>query len=477
VPLDLRDAYRLLHEGSLALAQIEANGMVIDLGRLRTTIEKVGDRIKALTMRLQADEVYARWRLMFAEPNIGSRTQLGKVLFSPVEDGGMGYTVGSVTRTGRAQVDEATLATINLPFVRTYLEIEKLKRLKNTYLGGVLHHVSPDGFLRPSFNLHTVQTYRSSSDRPNFQNIPVRDPVIGKLIRRCFIARPGHQIVEIDYGALEFRIAACFWRDRGMVDYASDPAKDIHRDMAMRVYLLAKEQVTKDIRFHVKGNFVFATLYGSYYVNTSRNLWNVISDANLRIDAGHSEVPEGRSLYDHLADHGITTLGRCNPRETPEDDTFEAHIKEVEEWFHAEFPEWSERAKKWQEKYQTRGWFPMPTGFRASGIYTRNQIMNSPIQGSAFHVLLWSLIRLQRWLKKEKMRSVIVGQIHDSIVADVHPEELDTYLATARRISTEDVRAAWPWIVVPLDIEVEAAPVGGSWFDKKKLDMPRQDGT
>ena len=114
-------------------------------------------------------------------------------------------------------------------------------------------------------------------------------------------------------------------------------------------------------------------------------------------------------------------------------------------------------------------YFDTLTGFRIEGLYKRNEVINYPVQGSAFHWLLWSLIRIQKLLKKYKMKSLLVGQIHDSIVGDVHKKELRDYLDIVKQVMTIDVRKHWEWIIVPLRIEAEVAPVGGSWFDKKEV--------
>lgn len=438
-----KDAYKLIHAGTLALAQIEHDGMRIDVERMDRTIEDTDGRIKELTEELKKDEIWKTWRKLYGQKaNLGSRVQLGKVLFEELE-----YRPNSKTKTGRPQVDEAGLRAIDLEFVDKYLEIEKLKKLQSTYLKGIRREVV-DGFLHPSFNLHLTKTYRSSSDSPNFQNIPIRDKEIGKLIRSCFIPRDGHVLVEADFSQLEWKIAACFWKDKNMVAYASDPSLDIHRDMAAECYVMSKRGVTKDARFYAKNQFVFPTLYGSYYVNTARNLWDAIKEGELKtID----DVP----LKRHLKGKGI------------DQDNFEDHIKRVERLFNDKFPTWSKRKDRWLKKYQETGGFDLMTGFRIEGIYTRNQIMNTPIQGPAFHVLLWSLIKMVRWLKKKKMKSLIIGQIHDSIVADVHESELDYFLVKIRKVMTEDVRKAWPWIITPLEIEVEVAEE--NWFDKKAI--------
>ncbi len=256
-------------------------------------------------------------------------------------------------------------------------------------------------------------------------------------------------------------IKNCHWRDEGMVRYASDPAADVHRDMAAACYLLDKDQVTKDVRFFAKNQFVFPQLYGSDYINCTRNLWSVIGTAGLK-------RADGVDLGSHLASKGIKTMGRCVRDKKPAAGTFERHVQRVERRFNEMFPQWAERKESWTRRYREWGWFPLMTGFRCSGVFSRNQLFNYPIQGPAFHVLLWSLIRLHRWLKRRRMRSRIVGQIHDSIVADVHRDELDEYLAEARRTMALDIRKEWPWIIVPLGVECEVGE--RNWFDKRKVE-------
>ena len=123
--------------------------------------------------------------------------------------------------------------------------------------------------------------------------------------------------------------------------------------------------------------------------------------------------------------------------------------------------------RRWWDEYCSKGYVHTLTGFLSQGVYRRNQVLNTAIQGSAFHCLLWSLVRLQRWLNKWKMKTKIVGQIHDSIVADVHPDEFDDYLAAVKQIITVDLRRHWDWIIVPMEIEAEASEVGGTWYEKR----------
>ena len=109
------------------------------------------------------------------------------------------------------------------------------------------------------------------------------------------------------------------------------------------------------------------------------------------------------------------------------------------------------------------------TGFVCQGVMSRNDTYNWPIQGPAFHLLLWSLIRMVKWTVKQKMRSLVVGTIHDSIEADVHKGELDEFVAKIVKVMTVDVRRHWPWVVVPLGVEVEVSET--NWFEKQRVGL------
>lgn len=447
---ETRDAYELFHMGARALAECEAVGMRIDVPRLKATIGEVAGKIREMDADLRRDEFWNAWRRRYgSSANMGSRMQLATVLYAFLGHGPKERSDVS----GRAKMDEDTLTGLSaeVPFLATYLRLEKYKKLRSTYLEGILRETDSDGFLHPSFNLHLVKSHRSSSDTPNFQNIPTRDKELGGYVRRCFIPRPGHVLVMRDYGAQEFKVAACFWRDDAMVRYASDPSLDIHRDMAAECYRLPADAVPSMCRFFAKNQFVFPQLYGSWWKACARNLWSAIDKAGLK-------TVDGIGLKEHLADCGISGFAE-----------YERHVEEVEDRFHGRFPTWAERKERWWARYEKKGWFRLLTGFVCSGVYTRNQAYNIPIQGPAFHCLLWSLIRVVGWVKKSRMRSVVPGQIHDELFGDVHRDELDDYVAKTTEVMEEKVREAWPWIVVPLSAELAVAEE--TWFDKKVVEV------
>lgn len=446
------EAFRLMMEGSQAFTDIEERGMKIDVEYLDKTIKETGEQIKQIEDELKQQDEYKIWRKRFGvNADLGKREQLAKILFEDLGYEAKAFSDKSKDDDGnyKAKTDEDAFAHINLPFLEKWTWLQKLEKCHTTYLVGIRRQTE-DGFLHPFFNLHTVRTYRSSSDSPNFQNQPTRDPRTAKLIRSAFVPRDGYVLIEIDYGALEFRGAACFWKDKSMIAYASDNTLDIHRDMAAECYLLDRDNVTKPARSFAKNQFVFPILYGSYFKNVAPHLWEMIGRGNLETKAG---VP----LYEHLASKGIDNL-----------EDYTLHIKDVERSFNERFSHWSNEKTKWWDLYLKRGWFPLMTGFICKGIYKFNNLMNTPIQGPCFHLLLWSLIQLNDWMKKHKTKSMIIGQIHDSIFLDVHKSEIQDVINQAERIMTIDVRKHWDWVITPLSIEVECSSL--NWFEKKPLE-------
>lgn len=458
-----QEGYDLLHQGAIAMAKMEYDGICIDVPYLEKAMERTQRRIARITSAMEDDEVMKAWRKAYGKSiNFDAREQLADVLYSK-----LGYAPTRTTKGGKASVDEEALSDLGCPFVDDYLEVMKLKKAIGTNLKGLLKEVVA-GKLHAFFNLHTTITYRGSSDSINFQNQPLHDPDVGELVRRAFIARPGRQLVEIDISGAEVRTGACYHHDPVMVDYILDKSKDMHRDMAMQIFSLPLKEITKLIRFHVKGKFVFAQFYGDFYISCARSLWkHAVNDPECK-------TTSGITLKDHLAGLGVRELGELDTKIDPPKGTFERVLRDVEKDFWGRrFKVYASWKRKWYEDYQKKGWFSTLTGFACRGYMRRNEAVNYPIQGSAFHCILWAVIELvNKELEKRGMKSLVVGQIHDSIVADVVPSEMADFLALCHKIIVVDLRKHWPWLVVPIEVEAEAAPVGGSWADKVKVELP-----
>ena len=445
---NMKAAYQLLHDGALVLAEIERTGIRIDCTYCERQGHALDRRIARLTERMMEDPDVKEWRrLEGVKFNLDSPVQLSRYLFNH-----KGLESVKETAKGNASVDDEALGRLDVPFIKTLLAIRKLKKAKGTYLEGILSGVSEDGLLHPFFNLHTVATFRSSSQNPNFQNIPIRDPDVAKLVRRAFIPRPGHQLGGVDFAAIEVKISLAYHQDPVMLEYINNPAKDMHRDMAMECYLLEQGYVNKQIRYCAKNKFVFPQFYGDWYKSCAKSLWDAIPAMKLA-------RTDGMALKEHLREQGIRSYQE-----------FENHIHKVEDRFWNDrfrvYQRWKDR---WLKQYERTGKIHMLTGFTCSGVMQKNQVINYCVQGVAFHCLLWSLIRLHGWMKEQGLRSRIVGQIHDEITMDNHAEEMEIVLKQARQIMCEDIRKEWKWIVTPLEIEAEFAPVDRSWYEKASV--------
>jgi len=452
-----KEAYSLLHRGTLALAEIQHNGIRIDTQYLDRAEQATTDRIKELNRRIKEDEIYTIWKKSYGSKlNLDSRPQLGDVLFNK-----MGLESKKKTKTGRYSTDVEVLENLDIPFTRAYLDIAKLKKLKNTYIRGIKREVVDD-FLHPSFNLHLVWTGRSSADSPNFQNIPIRNPLISKIIRRAFIPREDHILVEIDYSQLEVRIACAYHQDPVMIKYLEEDY-DLHREMGGQCFCLPTEEVPSDLRRAAKGAFVFAEFYGDWYPHVARGLWDEVARLGCK-------TKDGTPIHIHLHRKGIHELGDCSPDKDPRPNTFENHIKKIEDKFWNErFPVYNQWRDTWYKEYQKKGWFVTKVGYLIQGVYKRNKVINAPVQSAAFHCLLQSLIWLVQWLKENKMRSLVTGQIHDSIQLDIHKDELNDVLRAAKHIMTDRLREHWKWINVPLDIEIKGSDK--NWYSIEPISI------
>jgi len=456
----------LFHKGAIALSQVEANGLMVDKSYLEKAIIRVTKKIKRLEEELLDHKIYKKvWKKKFRnKAKLGSRSQLGTIFFDE-----LGYERNKIT-TAKEKNGERAFEGIDESFLTTYFDCERLKKALSTNLKGIQREISLVDRIHPMFDLNMASTYRSSSQRPNIQNQPIRNLDISKIVRKCIIAPPGYRIGELDYGGIEVCVSACYHKDPTMVKYIEDPANDMHRDLAMQCYMLKKKEVGKLIRYTAKNMFVFPQFYGSYFVDCAKNMWEATTLLKL-------ETESCVLLKNHLKSKGIKRLGDINPdpntgRIITKTGTFLDHIREVEkDFWERRFRVYAQWKKDWWDQYLERGWIRLKTGFVCQGMLDRKQCCNWPIQGSAFHCLLWSMIQLQDWLNKKGMKTKIIAEIHDSMVIEFYIPEIDRVLRKAKQIMTEKIREHWKWISIPLTVEAEIAPEEKSWYEKESYEI------
>lgn len=452
------EAYQLFHEGILAFARAEQQGFRVDLEYIEGKKQHLTRRMERLEQKFKVTNLFKHWEhSQRGKVNINSNAQLAHFLYEVKK-----LKVEKETISGQGSTDDESLKQLGLPELDLLLELRKLRKVRDTYLDAFLRE-QVAGYIHPFFNLHLVRTFRSSSDSPNFQNIPKRDEESMQIVRQALFPRPGHQLMEMDFSGLEVRIAACYHKDSNMLRYIKDPKSDMHSDMTKQIFILDKfdKSVHNQLRQAVKNGFVFPEFYGDYYVHCAPNMaygWCKLPQQG-PWTAQDGIIIGDKPIGAHMVSKGIASMK-----------AFERHIQKIEEDFWGNrFAEYAEWKKRWWTMYQKYGYLDLYTGFRCSGTMSRNDAINYPVQGAAFHCNLWTFIQMDKRMREENWDTKLIGQIHDSIILDVNPKELEHVIQVAYEITCEALPKAWQWIIVPLEIEIETAPIDGSWNEKQKI--------
>lgn len=453
----MEGSFRFFMEGMDALAKVQSEGLPIDYAKINELKADLENKLKSAEDDVKASEEALKWqeKNKGEEFNPGSNKQIVDVLYNICN---LKPPSGTKDATGD------TLEKLGTPFCKSILAMRRWSKILD-FLDGytreaVWDDVKNTYLIRPFFNLSTgaggdgnggPSSYRSSADSPNFQNIPKRDKEMKKLLRSLFVAPPGYRFMEMDYKSLEVMVSASYHHDPQMIHYLQDPSSDMHRDTACDMYLRKHDELTKDERSSIKSGYVFSSFYGASYKSCALNMWN--------------NMP--KYTREHLAkDCNIDTY-----------DKWEAHVKKGDDIFWNKrfkvYNQW--RSKEWQ-RYQDFGYVQSYTGFRCRGPMGYTEATNRCIQGSAFHILLRALTWDLRDIKAQGLQSVIIGQIHDAIIALVKEGEEDKLARIIYHNGVERVSKEFPWICVPLVIEAEMSEVGGSWAKMTDVGALGSDG-
>ena len=412
--LEAYELTRLFHEVEIplfaVLADMEWNGMAIDSTHFAT--------LKARFKRERELVQLEIYKEAGEEFNIGSNVQLREILFNRLN-----LPVLKKTATG-ASTDASVLQELadeghRLPAL--LMEYRELAKLENTYLDALPRLVNPrDGRLHTSFNQTVASTGRLSSSDPNLQNIPIRRE-LGRDIRRGFVPRAGWKLLAADYSQIELRLLAHLSRDVNFVD-AFNAGGDIHRQTASIIFDVPLESVTQEMRGRAK-TINFATIYGQGPHALSRQLGIPHADARDFI-AKYFERFEGVKKYlDSMVEFA---------RENGYVQTIFNRRRYIPELREKNF------------------------NMRAFGERTA---ANSPIQGSAADLIKIAMIRIDNVFRQRGFASKMLLQVHDELVFDVDPAELDEVQSV---VAHEMENAAQ--LSVPLVVDIG---VGDNWLETK----------
>lgn len=446
-----KEGLQLLHDGTLVLAEVERNGIRVDIPYCEKKEKELLKEMEEFENKFKRSKLGKLWKGRYGKKfNPDSDTQISNILYEPKSKGGLGLKPLKTTAKGKHSTDAASLRATGIVEISILLEIKRRKKARDYLMCFLREQV--DGYVHMFFNLHLVDTFRSSSDSPNIQNLPNHDEEMKEWVRRALIPRPGHHVLFVDFGGIEVKVSTCYHEDPNMIKYLLDPESDMHRDTAMDLFKIPDQDlVTSTIRYTAKNKFVFAEFYGDWWKSIASNIWDSIQNEDLELD-------NGVKLKDWMRKKGYKTLPQ-----------YELHVKKVEEIFWKKrFPTYAKWREEWIKKYNQEGYFDTLTGFRCSSPMGRNQAINYPVQGSAFHCLLLSMILVNRELKKRGLKSTcIVGQIHDEMILDVIAEERAEVLLMVNNIMCKEVPKIYTWVNVPLEVEAEMTPIDQAWVTKQ----------
>lgn len=448
-------AYRFFHRGLLIMGEMHMNGICMDIKYYTNQIKILEKEAKELHDQIMLLPEVTQFKQMFKrELSITSTDDLRDLFFKQLK-----ITSVKKTSTDLESVDKEVVDSIDHPIARRILKIRKLDKIRSTYLEGFLREAAQDK-IYPVFQLHKVISFRSSSAMPNFQNMSKRDKRAKKITRSGLIPSIGCVIGEGDFSGAEVCMSAAYHKDRNFIKYLLDKTTDMHRDCAKDIWLLREiwDTVSMDIqgaiRQNMKADWTFAEFYGARWKKCAIALW-----AKKAIKL----FPDGTTLEDNLITQGIKTEA-----------AFFKHVENFENKFwNVMFPEY----KAWKDKvvrdYIRDGYVETYFGFRFKGIMNEREVCNYPVQGSSFHMLLYVAYELSAELKRRAMKTKLIGQIHDSIIADIPLNEVCTYAKVLKGIMGT-LQDKFPWLCVPIKIEFEISyprEEGGSFAVLEPVDM------
>ncbi|MBP6411322.1 MAG: DNA polymerase I, partial [Pseudarcicella sp.] len=375
-------AVKLFEEVEMPLTQvlcdIESEGVQLDT-----------DFLKEMSNTLLADMIEVQdkvFELAGQTFNLSSPKQLGEILFDKLKLD----PKAKKTKTGQYMTGEEVLSKLEAEhtIARYILDFRELQKLKSTYVDALPLLISKKtNRVHTSFNQAVTATGRLSSTNPNLQNIPIRT-ARGREIRKAFIPRnENFVILSADYSQIELRLMAAFAQDQSMTE-AFNQGRDIHKTTAAKVFDVALEDVTSEMRRKAK-TVNFGIIYGVSAFGLAQQIGISRTEAKEIIESYFREFPSIKTYMDTAVDKARengyveTILGRRR------------YLRDINSMNMVE-----------------------------RGFAERNAV-NAPIQGSAADMIKVAMIKINDFIKSENLQSRMILSVHDELVFDAHISEVE----------------------------------------------------
>jgi DNA polymerase-1 len=387
------------------LAGMERDGIRVEPSRLEAFAKELERNLDNLTREIHE---------LAGEPfTIASPKQLAQVLFEKLK-----LPAIRRTKTGYStDADVLTELALTHPLPGKVLEHRTLSKLKGTYADALPVLVNPaTGRIHTTFNQLVAATGRLSSQDPNLMNIPIRTE-LGRRIREAFVPREGWTFVAADYSQIELRILAHLSGEPAIIE-SFQRGEDIHTRTACEVFKIEPAAVTSLQRTIAK-SANYAILYGVSAFGLSQATKIDQKEAQRYIDAYFAAHPRVRAFIDRTLAEGrdrgyvATLLGR-------------------------------------------RRYLPdLRSGNPVARNAAERMAMNAPVQGTASDMIKIAMVRMHAALAENRLASRMLLQVHDELLFESPPDEVETVAALARVI----MEAALP-LAVPVVVDVKT---GTDW--------------
>ena len=401
-----REAAAILRLGEKILAELDASGMASlydgmeePLIRVLARMERTGVKVDVASLSEFAEslrrtmlEREAQVRDIAGEPglNVSSPKQVGEVIFEKLK---LDPKAKKGSKSSWSTDEETLLALADRsPIIDAILDYRATKKLLSTYIEPFPGYISPrDGRVHTTFNQALTATGRLSSSNPNLQNIPIRTER-GKEIRKAFVAgTPGAMILSADSSQIELRIMAHLSCDAHLVD-AFRHGVDVHAATAAKIFGVPLSEVTADQR-RIAKTANFGIMYGISSFGLSQRLRCSRSEAKKIIDDYFLSFPSIRSFIDDTV---------AMARETGYVETLFGRRRYI-----ADINSRNATVRSLAE---------------------RNAV-NAPIQGTSADIIKLAMVAIDRRMQAEGFRSSLVLQIHDELLFEALPDELESLTA------------------------------------------------
>lgn len=389
------------------LLNMEKTGICVDQTKLKNLSKEFGQKLDQLS-----EDIFSKAGKKF---NLNSPKQLGKILFEELK---LPVKKKTKKKTGfSTDVNVLTELAKNYELPGLVLRHRSLSKLKSTYTDALLELINPEtNRIHTSYNQTVTATGRLSSSEPNLQNIPIRSKE-GRKIREAFIPRPGWHFVAADYSQIELRILAHYADDPILIK-AFDEDEDIHTRTATEVFQVFPSFITPELRRHAK-IINFGIIYGMSPYRLSRELGISSKMAKSYIHNYFTRYKGVKKFIDDAVSKASKTgktstlLGRV--RFLPDINSPNRNMK----------------------------------------AYAQRTAVNTPIQGTAADLIKIAMINMEAALRGKNLKSVMLLTVHDEIVFETPPEELETVKNLAKTI----MEGVWQ-LKVPLKVNIAS---GHNW--------------